>query len=104
MELAIWEIPSEPENREELPAVIDACEQRWREHIFSKVAVPEARFDRMSNERQILIVFAYGRSLSITPPLCAPLPTSKRKYWQPSSLDAACSPILLSVLTVYSCL
>jgi len=41
MELAVWEIPHDLEDREELPAVLDACEQLWREHILSKMAVPE---------------------------------------------------------------
>jgi len=41
MELAVWEVPHEFENRKELPAVIDACERLWRDHILSKMAVPE---------------------------------------------------------------
>lgn len=41
MELAVWELPRDGEGRKEFPAMLDACETLRREHLLSKVAIPE---------------------------------------------------------------
>ena len=41
MELAVWELPREGQGRKEFPAMLKACENLWREHILSKIAIPE---------------------------------------------------------------
>ena len=104
MELAVWEAPRELENRKELPAVIDACERLWRDHILSKMAVPEvSAWDHDATcTRLIDLLFAYGRSLRINRPLSVHLPTLRKKYWRSISRVATCSSILYSRLTTES--
>ncbi|THH14473.1 hypothetical protein EW146_g5860 [Bondarzewia mesenterica] len=41
MELAVWEIPADLQNTKELPFILECCEQMWREHVLSRLAVPE---------------------------------------------------------------
>lgn len=41
MELAVWELPREGQDRKEFPAMLSACETLWREHLLSKIAIPE---------------------------------------------------------------
>ncbi|THH15460.1 hypothetical protein EW146_g5027 [Bondarzewia mesenterica] len=41
MEMAVWEIPTDLQDAKELPSLIDCCEQMWREHVLSRLAVPE---------------------------------------------------------------
>lgn len=43
MELTVWEIPDDLQNRPELTALFEACENLWQEHIYSRLAVPEVR-------------------------------------------------------------
>jgi len=41
MEMAAWEISVDLISKEEWPALVASCEQMWREHVLSKLAVPE---------------------------------------------------------------
>lgn len=52
MELAVWKIPSELADSPDLPALLECCEETWREHILGKLAVPEVN----SCHFQLLII------------------------------------------------
>ncbi|THH13548.1 hypothetical protein EW146_g6681 [Bondarzewia mesenterica] len=75
MELSVWELPRDVEGKKELSAVLDACEQMWREHIYAKLAVPEilehqsalTTFDDI--EKQVLHLGFPARQMWTDPPL-----------------------------------
>lgn len=41
MEMATWEAPTDLQDAKELPSLLECCEQMWREHVLSRLAVPE---------------------------------------------------------------
>ncbi|EIM92444.1 uncharacterized protein STEHIDRAFT_164724 [Stereum hirsutum FP-91666 SS1] len=41
MEMSVWEVPGEVQDREEYPAMVEACLNLWTDHHLSRAATPE---------------------------------------------------------------
>ncbi|EIM84224.1 uncharacterized protein STEHIDRAFT_123075 [Stereum hirsutum FP-91666 SS1] len=73
MELAVWVIPQELQGAPELPALLECCEETWREHILGKLAVPEvlehqSEMRSYSDIEKFLLVYEFpGKTLFTTP-------------------------------------
>ena len=41
MEMAVWELPHDVQSREDLPELLGAISNFWKEHQLAKLAIPE---------------------------------------------------------------
>lgn len=43
MEMAVWEVPGDVQDKAEYPDMVDICMNLWKEHHISRAATPEVR-------------------------------------------------------------